>query len=183
MCDAQVDFDFADFDVLKRLDVKKGRLIGGEGEAYRYLVLPPMELTPEMSGLFSAIEAKGVKICTMCDPCFADLNCAPFGSKFSTASALVMSFDRHDEGFCVDLDAPHNGVVCLCREVNGKYRYLFVNSKSEPIDVSCILANAGNARLYSPLDDTYKPVKITGDEASAKFEFNLGAYEVLIVTE
>lgn len=183
LCDAQVDFDFADLDVIKRLPVKNGRLIGGEGEEYKYLVLPPMELTPEMSGVFSKLEAKGVKICVMGDPCFPDLNGSTFGKKFSTASALVTSFDRFEEGFLVDLDSPHRGIACLCRQVGEGNRYMFVNSTSEPVSINCALKNAENARLYSPVEMADKSFKASPDKSGTRFEFTLGAYEVLIVGE
>ncbi|MBQ8409552.1 MAG: hypothetical protein IJY39_11895 [Clostridia bacterium] len=183
LCDAQVDFDFADLDVLKRLEIKKGKLIGGEGEVYKYLVLPPMEMTAEMNGVFSSLAQKGVKICIMRDSCFPDLNSASFGTIFSTASALVTSFDRHEESFVVDLDSPHPGVVCLCRDVNGTNRYLFVNSTSEPINVNCVLRDTGNAKVYSPYEDAVKEAKYTPDKSGTRFEFTLGTYEVLLVTE
>ena len=183
LCDAQVDFDFADLEVVKRLTVKDGRLIGGEGEEYKYLVLPPMELTPEARGVFASLEAKGVKICYMGDPCFPELNGAGIGKGFATASALVTSFDRYEEGFIVDLDSPHRGVACLCREVDGKYRYMFVNSKDEAVDINCVLKNIGSARLFSPLDGENKACKTSPDKSGTRFEFTLAPYEVLLVTE
>lgn len=183
LCDAQVDFDFADFDVIKRLPVKNGRLIGGEGEEYKYLVLPPMELTPEMKGVFEALDAKGVKICIMRDPCFPELNSTAIGKKFSTASALVTSFDRYEEGFLVDIDTPHRGVACLCREADGKKRYMFVNSKSEAVRINCALKDAENSKLYSPLAKSDIQCKRTADRSGTRFEFDLAAYDVLIVGE
>lgn len=183
LCDAQVDFDFADFDVLNRLEVTNGKLIGGEGEEYKYLVLPPMELTAASKGLFAQLEEQGVKICIMRDSCFPELNSASFGQKFSTASALVTSFDRHDEKFMVDLDSPHPGVACLCRDVNGTNRYMFVNSNASPIQINCVLNNIGNAKLYSPLDDRIKDVAMSPDKSGTRFEFTLNGYEVLLVTE
>ena len=183
MCDAQVDFDFADFEVIKRLDVRDGKLLGKQKQEYKYLVLPPMELTPEMSGVFSYLESKGVKICIMRDSCFMDLSSAPFGKKFSTASALVTSFDRYEEQFAVDLDTPHPGVACLCHTANGKNRYMFVNSENKQKAIKCALRNTGNAKLYCPLDGSFKDFHAYPDKSGTKYEFTLGAYEVLIVTE
>lgn len=183
LCDAQVDFDFADFDVVSRLVVKDGKLQGLHGVEYKYLVLPPMELTPEMSGVFTFLENRGVNICIMQDACFTELNSAKFGKKFSTASALVTSFDRYEEGFAIDLDAPHRGVVCLTREVDGKNRYMFVNSTNEPKNINCALRNTGKAKLFSPLDGENKPCKTSPDKAGTRYEFTLGAYEVLIISE
>ena len=181
LCDSQVDFDFADLDVIKRLPVKNGRLIGGEGEEYKYLVLPPMELTPEMSGIFAHLESKGVKICIMNDSCFPELGGAAFGNKFSTASALVTSFDRYEEGFDVDINTPHRGVACLQRGVGGNNRYMFVNSTNAPVSINCALRDTAKARLLSPLDGEEKPCKTSPDKSGTRFEFELGAYEVLIV--
>ena len=183
LCDAQVDFDFADLDVVKGLEVKGGRLLGKSGATYKYLVLPPMELTDEMAGVFAALEKKGVKICIMQDSCFPDIGGAQFGKKFSTASALVTSFDRYEEGFAVDLDSPHRGVACLCREVEGKNRYMLVNSKDEEINIDLALRNAGNAKLFSPLAGENKPCKTSPDKAGTRFEFTLAPYEVLIIAE
>ncbi len=183
LCDAQVDFDFADFDVVKNMTVRDGRLRGKHGAEYKYLVLPPMELTPEMAGIFTHLEAKGVKICIMNDSCFPELGGAHFGKKFSTASALVTSFDRYEENFLIDLDTPHRGVACLCRQVGGKNRYMFVNSKNEAISISCALRDTGSARLFSPLEGADKPCRTCPDKAGTRFEFELGAYEILIVTE
>lgn len=183
LCDAQVDFDFADFEVIKRLEVKNGRLIGGQGEEYKYLVLPPMELTAEMKGVFSDLEKQGVKICIMRDPCFSELNCASFGNKFSTASALVTSFDRYEEGFDIDLDTPHRGVACLCKRSGGQNRYLFVNTNNEPIMINCALKDIKSAKIYSPLEDTLTDAKSSSDRAGTRVEFELGAYDVVIVGE
>ena len=183
LCDAQVDFDFADIEVIKRLDVKGGKLMGKCGAEYKYLVLPPMELTPEMYGIFTHLERKGVKICTMRDPCFPELGGADFGNKFSTASALVTSFDRYEEGFAIDLDTPHKGVACLCKSKNGKNRYLFVNTTDAPVAINCALKDIGNATLYSPLEKCSKPMTCTPDKAGTRVTFTLNNYEVLIVGE
>lgn len=181
LCDAQVDFDFADIDVIRRLPVKNGRLIGNQGEEYKYLVLPPMELTPEMSGLFAHLEKNGVKIRIMRDSCFPELNSADFGSKFSTASALVTSFDRYEEGFDIDLDSPHRGVACLCKRDGSKNRYLFVNTTNEPIRINCALKDTSNTDLYSPLENTSTKIKSYPDKSGYRVEFELGAYDVAII--
>ena len=181
LCDAQVDFDFADFEVIKRLDVKRGRLIGTQGEEYKYLVLPPMELTPEMNGVFTDLEKRGVKICIMRDACFNDLNCAEFGNKFSTASALVTSFDRYEEGFEIDLDAPHRGVACLCKNDGNHNRYLFVNTNNAPISINCVVKDISSPTLYSPLEDSATEIKCSADRAGTRIEFELGAYDVVII--
>ena len=183
LCDAQVDFDFADFEVLRSLPVRDGKLIGRNQVAYKYLVLPPMELTAEMSGVLSHLEKMGVKICIMNDACFPELGSAAFGKKFSTASALVTSFDRFEEGFEIDLDTPHRGVACLCRQVGGKNRYMFVNSKNESISINCALKNTGKASLFSPLTGENLPFKSCPDRAGTRYEFTLGGYEVLVVAE
>lgn len=183
LCDAQVDFDFADFEVIERLPVRDGKLQGKHGVEYKYLVLPPMELTPQMSGVLTSLEKRGVKICIMQDSCFPELNSAAFGKKFSTASALVTSFDRYEEEFHIDLDSPHRGVACLCRHIGGKNRYMFVNSTNEPININCALRNTGKAKLYSPLDGEDKPCTTCPDKAGTRYNFTLGGYEVLIVTE
>ena len=183
LCDAQVDFDFADLEVISRLDVQNGKLIGGEGEEYKYLVLPPMELTAEASGVLAALEKKGVKICIMQDSCFPELNGSQFGAKFSTASALVTFFDRHEQKFTVDLDSPHPGVVCLCRDVEGKNRYMFVNSTNAPIAINCVLREleCEDVQLYCPLDGSCKDIKLSADKSGTRVEFTLDAYQVLIV--
>ena len=183
LCDAQVDFDFADFEVIKNLPVRDGKLLGKQGQIYKYLVLPPMELTPEMSGVFAHLESKGVKICIMRDSCFSDLGSASFGKKFSTASALVTSFDRYEEGFAVDLDTIHEGVACLCKKIGGKNRYMFVNSTNEEKHINCALRDTGNAKLYSPLENENKPFASYPDKSGTRYEFTLGGYEVLIITE
>ncbi len=181
LCDAQVDFDFADFEVLKNLSVKNGKLLGNCGAEYKYLVLPPMELTAEMSGVLLALEQKGVKLCIMRDPCFADLNSAPFGKKFSTASALVTSFDRYEEGFAIDLDAPHRGVACLSKNIDGQNRYLFVNSTAEPKEINCALCDILSPTLYNPLTDSTVPMQTAPDKAGTRCRFTLGGYETLII--
>ena len=183
LCDAQVDFDFADLDVIKRLDVKHGKMIGASGAEYKYLVLPPMELTHEMSGVFASLEAKGVKICVMRDPCFPKLSGVDFGKKFSAAADLVASFDRYGEDFQVELDTPHRNVACLTRRVGNKNRYMFVNSANEPTEINCSLKNTGNARLFCPLEKQNRPCRTSSYKERIRYEFTLGAYEVLIITE
>ena len=169
--------------MIKNLPVRDGKLLGKQGQIYKYLVLPPMELTPEMSGVFAYLESKRVKICIMRDSCFTELGGAGFGKKFSTASALVTSFDRHEEGFAVDLDTIHEGVACLCKKIGGKNRYMFVNSTNEEKHISCALRETGSARLYSPLEDSNKAMCSYPDKSGTRYEFTLAGYEVLIVTE
>ena len=183
LTDAQVDFDFIDLEALRRLEVKGGKLIGGEGEVYKYLVLPPMELTSEMYGVFSSLEKQGVKICIMRDSCFPELGAASFGAKFSTASALVTSFDRHEEQFEVDLDSPHPGLICLCKDVNGANRYLFVNSTNAPIAINCALRGVENGKVYRPLDGSIMTAKLSNDKSGTRYEFTIDSYGVLIVME
>jgi phage baseplate assembly protein gpV len=60
---------------------------------------------------------------------------------------------------------------------------LFVNTSNEPINISTALKNTGNARLYCPLEDTDKEYRHFPDRAGTKYEFTIGAYEVLVVTE
>lgn len=181
LCDAQVDFDFADMEVIKNLPIKNGRLQGKHGNEYKYLVLPPMELTPEMRGIFAHLESKGVKICVMRDSCFPELDSAGFGAKFSTASALVTSFNRIEEGFTVDLDTPHRGVACLCKEKDGKKRYLFVNSQNATVNISCTLKDLDAVELYDPLTQSSAPIASTKNCAGTKVEFQLNGYGVVII--
>ncbi len=180
LCDAQVDFDLADLDVVKSLLVQNGKICGRMGEEYKYLVLPPMELTPEMQGVFAALERRGVKICAMQDACFPDLNAAPFGKKFSTASALVTSFDRYEEGFAIDLDAPHRGVACLPKEIDGRMHYLFVNSTAEPIALE-LAVKTPEPILYDPLRDCTLPMGTEADRAGTRCRFELNGYGVLVI--
>jgi hypothetical protein len=136
-----------------------------------------------MQGVFSSLESQGVKICIMRDSCFPEIGSAGFGNKFSTASALVTSFNRYEEQFEVDLDSPHPGLVCLCKDVNGANRYLFVNSTNSPIDVNCVLRSVDNGKVYCPLDDSIKTAKLSNDKSGTRFEFTIDSYGVLIVME
>lgn len=181
LCDAQVDFDFADMEVIKNLAVKNGRLLGKSGEEYKYLVLPPMEITPEMCGIFTHLEKNGVKICIMRDTCFPELNSVDFGTKFSTAAALVTSFDRAEEDFAIDLDAPHRSVVCLCKESEGKKRYLFINAEDNVKKISCTLNDLEKIEIYNPLTQTSTPIASEQNKSGTKIEFELGGYGVVII--
>jgi len=60
---------------------------------------------------------------------------------------------------------------------------LFVNTSNDPINISAVLKNTGNSRLYCPLEDANKEHRHFPDKAGTKYEFAIGAYEVLIVTE
>jgi len=142
-----------------------------------------MELTPEMSGVFTSLEAKGVKICVMCDFCFPKLSGVDFGKKFSAEADLVASFDRYGEDFQVEIDTPHRNVACLTRRVGDKNRYMFVNSANEPTEINCSLKNTGNARLFCPLEKQNRSCRTSSYKERTRYEFTLGAYEVLIITE
>ena len=182
LADAQVDFDFADFELLKSLDIKNGKIYGKNGEIYKYLILPPMELTDDTAGFFGVLESKGVKICVMRDGCFPELNSADFGRKFSTSAALVMSFDRAEQNFAVNLDAPHRGLAFLCRGNTGN-SYMFTNSNDTPMDVDLEIHGIENPMLYSPLEDARVECVFKKTSSGYTTRFGLREYETLMILD
>ncbi len=181
LCDAQIDYDLADLDVLKSLEIKDGKLMGRCGAEYKYLLLSPMEMTEEMLDAFAALEAQGVKICMTVDPLFPEQSKLPFGKIFENASEIIRSFDRSLDGFALEMKSNCPGVVCLCREINRENRYFFVNSENKPIEIDCILNNVSTPTLYDPLEDVERPIQITEGDAGKHCRFTLGGYDVVIV--
>ena len=180
LCDNQIDFDFADFNVLKGLEIKDGKLIGRQGEQYGYLVLPPMELTREAKALFSYLEDCGIKISVMRGKTFDELNTAKFGEKFESANSLVTSFERKENNFATLPEFKSEGIVCLCRDFDGKRKYMLVNSQNKQTEVSIVLKNLANARLFSPVDMLDRPCTVENTDVGVKLTFTLGEYETLI---
>ena len=181
LCDAQVDFDFCDLDLLRSLDIKGGRLQGRRGEDYKCLILPPMELTDEAAGLFSVLEKKGIKILLMRDGRFPDLSFAHFGQKFSTSAALVMSLDRFDDKYTLNLDHLHRGVVCYSADFAGKYKYMFTNSNYTDTSVDVQVRNIENPTIYCPMSDTYIDAEFKRNPFGFEVSFNLPAMETYII--
>lgn len=182
LADAQIDFDFADMDLLKTLEIKNGKLCGRKGEVYKYLVLPPMELSDESEGYFKVLEDKGINICVMRDGCFPDLNSADFGKKFSTAAALVMYFDRSNEKFAVNINAPHRGLVF--KAINhGKNAYMFTNSNDTPIDVNLEVCGIEKPLLYSPFYDSNMLCLFNKTDFGYNACFKLSEYETLMIID
>lgn len=181
LCDAQVDFDFCDLELLRSLDIKGGRLQGRRGEDYKCLILPPMELTDEAAGFFSMLEKKGIKILLMRDGRFPDLSFAPFGQKFSTSAALVMSLDRFDDKYTLNLDHLHRGVVCYSADFCGKYKYMFTSSNSTDTTVEVQVRNIENPTIYCPMSDTYIDAEFKSNPFGFEVSFNLPAMETYII--
>lgn len=181
LCDAQVDFDFCDLELLKALDIKNGRLQGRRGEDYKCLILPPMELTDEAAGFFSMLEKKGIKILLMRDGRFPDLSFAHFGQKFSTAAALVMSLDRFDDKYTLNLDHLHRGIVCFSADFNGEYRYMFTNSNESDTAVDVQVRNMTSPVIYSPFDDKIIDATFTRNKFGFEVSFNLPAHDTYII--
>ena len=67
--------------------------------------------------------------------------------------------------------------------IKGKNRYMFVNSTNDEKQINCALRETGNAKLYSPLENENKPFTSCPDKAGTRYNFTLGGYEVLIITE
>lgn len=181
LCDAQVDFDFCDLELLKGLDIRNGRLQGRRGEDYKCLILPPMELTDEAAGFFSVLEKKGIKILLMRDGRFPDLSFAHFGQKFSTAAALVMSLDRFDDKYTLNLDHLHRGVVCYSCDFDGEYRYMFTNSNETEMTVDVQVRNIISPVIYSPIEDKIIDAAFTRNKFGFEVSFTLPAHETYVI--
>ena len=181
LCDSQIDFDLADFEVLKNLEIRDGKLIGRQGEIYSYLVLPPMELTREAKALFSHLKSCGINIFVMCGNTFDELNRAEFGEKFDGACSLVAAFERKKNNFATLPEIKSEGVVCLCRDFSNHRKYMLVNSQNKQTDVSIILKKLENQRLFSPIDMLERSCSFDVTDDGVKFTFTLGEYETLIV--
>ena len=181
LCDNQIDFDLSDLELLKNLEIKDGCLVGRQGEVYRYLVIPPMELTREAHAVLDHLKKCGVKIYAMRSSYFEKLNNADFCKKFDSAKEIVAAFDRQGDNFAVLEDAKYNGLACLCRDFDGKRKYMLVNSRNKKIDVTLTLKHLAHARLISPVDMLERPTTVTPDGDSTRLSFTIGEYETILI--
>ncbi|MBR2336132.1 MAG: hypothetical protein IKA62_07925 [Clostridia bacterium] len=181
LCDSQIDFDLADLELIKDLEIKDGCLIGRQGEKYSYLVLPPMELTADAYAYLDYLSRRGIKIYALKSTCFEDLNNADFCEKFDSSEALVAAFERCTNRFAVSEAARHDGIACLCRDFDGKYRYMLVNSRNKKLDVTLTLKNLANTRLISPVDMSERTVLVEKCTDGVKMTFTINEYETLLI--
>ena len=169
LLDNQIDFDYADYDVLSRMTVcEDGTLLSPHGDRYAALILPPMEYTPAMANLLSDTAAWG--------------NVIRVGEGSATVSDVTDIPDLLTRRALTAEEATH-GVLRLVRDTSNGRACLLVNTNEESVTASFTIAGMTAPVLYDPFADAEVPCEFTADGDEFGFTVTLGALQSLIVKE
>jgi hypothetical protein len=166
LLDNQIDFDYADYDVLSRMTVcEDGTLLSPNGYRYASLILPPMEYTPAMANLLSDTAAWG--------------NVIRVGEDSTPISEIPDLLTRR----ALTADKATHGVLRLVRDTNNGRACLLVNTNEEATTATFTIAGMTAPVLYDPFADAEIPCEFTADGDEFGFTVTLGALQSLIVKE
>ena len=166
LLDNQIDFDYADYDVLSRMTVcEDGTLLSPHGDRYAALILPPMEYTPAMANLLSDTAARG--------------NVIRVGED---ATAICDIPDRLTRRALTAEGATH-GVLRLVRDTADGRACLLVNTNEESVTASFTISGMKAPVLYDPFADEVVPCTFTPDGDELGFTVTLPALRAYIVKE
>ncbi len=169
LLDNQIDFDYADYDVLSRMTVcEDGTLLSPHGDRYAALILPPMEYTTAMANLLSDTAAWG--------------NVIQITPDTDVRAAIEEIPDRLTRRALTAEGATH-GVIRLVRDTEKGRACLLVNTNEKPTTVSFTIAGMQSPVLYDPFADAEVDCTFTPDGDEFGFTVTLGALQSLIVKE
>ncbi len=169
LLDNQIDFDYADYDVLSRMTVcEDGTLLSPHGDRYAALILPPMEYTPAMANLLSDTAAWGNVIQITPD---------------TDARAAIEEIPDLLTRRALTAETATHGILRLVRDTNNGRACLLVNTNEEPVTATFTIAGMKNPTLYDPFADEVIPCEFTPDGDEFGFTVTLGALQSLIVKE
>ena len=166
LLDNQIDFDYADYDVISRMTVcADGTLLSPNGYRYSALLLPPMEYTPAMANLLADIAAQG--------------NVIRVGDD---ATAITHLPDRLTQR-TLTADTATHGVLRLVRDTESGRACLLVNTNEEAVTATFSVSGMTAPALYDPFEDRILPCRFTPDGDDFKFTVELKAMQSLIIKE
>lgn len=169
LLDNQIDFDYADYDVLSRMTIETdGTLLSPNGYRYSALILPPMEYTPAMANLLSDTAAWGNVIQITPD---------------TDVRAAIEEIPDHLTRRALTAETATHGVLRLVRDTKSGRACLLVNTNEESVTVSFTIAGMKSPVLYDPFADEVLPCAFTPDGDEFGFTVTLGALQSLIVKE
>ena len=169
LLDNQIDFDYADYDVLSRMTVcEDGTLLSPNGDRYAALILPPMEYTPAMANLLSDTAAWG--------------NVIRVGEDSATVSDVTDIPDLLTRR-ALTADKATHGVLRLVRDTEGGRACLLVNTNEEAVTARFTVAGMTAPVLYDPFADAEVACVFTPDGDEFSFTVTLDALQSLIVKE
>ena len=169
LLDNQIDFDYADYDVLSRMTVETdGTLLSPHGNRYAALILPPMAYTPAMANLLSDTAAWG--------------NVIQITPDTDVRAAIEDIPDRLTRRALTAETATH-GVLRLVRDTDNGRACLLVNTNEKSVTASFTISGMKAPVLYDPFADAEIPCDFTPDGDEFGFTVTLGALQSLIVKE
>ena len=162
----QIDFDYADLDVLSRMTVcEDGSLLSPNGDRYAALILPPMEYTPAMANLLSDTAAWG--------------NVIRVGENSVSTEEIPDRLTRR----ALTAEGATPGVLRLVRETEGGRACLLVNTNEAAVTVSYTVSGMTHPVLYDPFEDAEIDCAFSPDGDEHAFTLTLGALQSLIIRE
>ena len=169
LLDHQIDFDYADSDVLSRMTVyEDGTLLSPGGYRYSALILPSMEYTPAMANLLSDTAAWG--------------NVIRVGENSATVSDIADVPDLLTRR-ALTAEKPTHGLLRLVRDTEKGRACLLVNTNEEAVTATLTISGMTSPSLYDPFSDTEIPCTFTPDGDEFNFTVTLNGLQSLIVKE
>ncbi len=151
LLDHQIDFDFADRELLSRLTPTENGLISPMGDRYTTLILPPMEYTSELVGTLNPI-ADAAEIILL--------------SAESTAAEdtdTVANLPERLTERALYAVTPTAGLLRLVRDTAAGRACLLCNTNEHEVTVTLTLAGMESPVLYDPMSDTLLPCDASGE--------------------
>ncbi len=159
LMDRQIDFDFADCDLLERCSVTDGQLYTPVGKVYSSLILPPMELTPRLTAILQSFADKDLAILAQPHDLFPAIASAPFAKTAPDADTVINLLDKAH--LPVHAITPTHGVVCKATVKRGE-NYMLVNATEEEQALTLTLhSRLTDPVAYDPLTEQTVPAAFT----------------------
>ena len=162
----QIDFDYADLDVLSRMTLcEDGSLLSPAGDRYTTLILPPMDYTPAMANLLSDTAAWG--------------NVIRVGEDATPMEEIPDRLTRR----ALTAETATPGVLRLLRDTPQGRALMLVNTNETAVTLSYTVSGMTRPVLYDPFADETLPCGFTPDGDEHAFTVELAPLQTLIVRE
>ncbi len=180
LLDRQCDFDFIDYDVLAASEVRGGVLTTPAGISAQALILPPMEVTPDMAALFGRLAAAGLRILTVTD---RDGLFTPAPGAHICPDTAALADALNPDALAVRTDVATPGVLTLTRHTAAGRAVLVCNTREEEVTLTLSLAGFRAPEVYDPMADAPLPVALTAVDGRHILRLTLPACRAFAVRE
>lgn len=178
LLDRQMDFDFADLDVLSRCRVADGQLLAPSGETSQALLLPPMEVTPAIQAVITHLASQGLPVLTLTDAHFTP---AASSTAYDSVDDLIAQLDSGK--MAVRSTGVTPGLLTLTHDTAQGRACLLCNTNETDITTCLTFVGYRAPELYDPMADAPIACSFTPQNGEWSAQISLPACRSLIVRE